>query len=257
MSRAATRGLTPRDRLDRILQLLADHLGDTLHKYSRLSRYRDLPLSRYLVSIPGGGSLPLSDPGSAQYLDSQMCLKIVKDNYDDLFSGIASKRAKAAAISLIKLRNNHAHNRSVEATDVRTASSDARYLLNLFGLNRAADTASDLALPPEIAYVADLRRLLIKVARKGDLILYDEVLDELGLPRTEANHRQLYRQLNVLAAKQMITGEPQLCALVVLADGELPGRGFFWVVDVAPDAGEQQKRTAHREAIREVYSHDW
>ena len=67
----------------------------------------------------------------------------------------------------------------------------------------------------------------------------------------------LYRQLNVLAAQQLLLKEPQLCALVVRSDTGIPGEGFFWVLDVDPRYSEEDKRKAHGSEITRVYAHAW
>ena len=88
------------------------------------------------------------------------------------------------------------------------------------------------------------------------MISYEEVLALLKLPQNDFGHRQLYRQLNVLAAKQLLLSEPQLCALVV-GEKKIPGDGFFWVLNVDRDHSEAAKRSAHQAEIKRVYSHAW
>jgi len=107
-----------------------------------------------------------------------------------------------------------------------------------------------------IAYVADLRESLIAVAKRKSLASYEEVLAWLKLPNNDVGHRQLYRQLNVLAAKQLLLDEPQLCALVV-GEKKIPGDGFFWVLNVDRNHSEAAKRSAHQAEIKRVYSHQW
>jgi hypothetical protein len=65
------------------------------------------------------------------------------------------------------------------------------------------------------------------------------------------------RQLNVLAALQMILGEPQLCALVVLADRKVPGDGFYWAIDVNVSDSVEKKSAAHAREVEAVRRFTW
>lgn|GEM_PF-4966786 len=135
---------------------------------------------------------------------------------------------------------------------MQVAATNLRRLLGYFGLHQASTKVGTLAQPPAIAYVAKLREVLIAVAKRNARISYVETLGFIGLPVTDKSRRQLYRQLNVLAVKQMILGEPQLCALVVLADKGIPGDGFYWVVDLPDSPTEESKRAAHERQLAQV-----
>jgi hypothetical protein len=184
--------------------------------------------------------------------DPRNCLQVIKAGADKLFLK-EWVEAQGTADKLLKLRDLHAHHEKKFAdTDARGAAVLTRQLLRGLGLHDAAERVGDLALPPSISYVADLRNELLTVARRRDLIPYERVLARLKLPKDDFGFRQLYRQLNVLAAKQLLMDEPQLCALVVNDKG-IPGDGFFWVVDVERDDSESAKRAAHKAEVKRVY----
>jgi hypothetical protein len=64
------------------------------------------------------------------------------------------------------------------------------------------------------------------------------------------------RQLNVLAAMQLLLDEPQLCSLVVTDKGT-PGDGFFWVLNVDRDNSDSAKQAAHRAEVKRVHANFW
>ena len=202
--------------------------------------------------------MPLREAAKSRnfVLDAQLALKIVRDHSRDLF-GPNSGQLQEAARSLIRLRNDHAHNRPINGEDVDDASRYAHRLLRALRLDKAATEVATLSLPPTIAYVAKLRRILEYRAKRRELLTYEQTIHLLGLPETPKSHRNLYRQLNVLAAKQMILGEPQLCALVVLPDSKVPGDGFYWIVDVPADAPQEAKRKAHAAEVQCVFDYSW
>jgi hypothetical protein len=244
VERKTIRGLTTRDRLDRILNLLADSIGPLLRDEERVADFE--------FWVGDGIKKPLAELRmQADFtLDAQRCLKIIYGRSRALFFRHGAARENAA--KLLVLRNAHAHGKDISADDVQVAGEAARDLLADCSPT-AAEEAADLVLPPSIAYVADLRRELIAVAGRRTTINYTDALKLIDLPDDDFGYRQLYRQLNVLAAKQLILGEPQLCALVVRADKGIPGDGFFWVVDLPRNATEDDKRVAHQVELERVY----
>ena len=60
----------------------------------------------------------------------------------------------------------------------------------------------------------------------------------------------------MLAAKQLMLNEPQLCALVVNDKG-MPGDGFFWVLHVDRDNSETAKQAAHQAEVKRVHARAW
>ena len=85
------------------------------------------------------------------------------------------------------------YERKIIDRDAQNAAAYARQLLRGLGLHDAAERVGDLALPPSIAYVADLRKELVAVARRRATIPYDRVLERLKLPENDFGYRQLYR----------------------------------------------------------------
>lgn len=245
------RGITPRDRLDRVLTLFAAEVGPQLRQDRNMQDWpiqighREQPLS-----------LLMKDPDYV--LDAYQCLKMIRDRGHMIFpTPSAERRAGRLARELLALRNAHAHGEDITSSDALRGSRTAEDLLSMLGLIEGAAVAAELALPPSIGFVANLRAVLVESARKNALITYDEVLAALGLSDDEAGYRILFRQLNVLAAKQLILDEPQLCALVVLPETRIPGAGFYWIVDVDRNDDDEEKRAAHAEATNKVFNHRW
>lgn len=246
-----SRGITPRDRLDRLLSLFSSEIGPQLLQNDLIA---DWPIQighqqRLLGELSKSPDF---------VLDAYQCAKIIRDRSHSLFSTATLKQlSQTAARELLALRNAHAHEEDITPSDVARASKLVKGLLEIFGLADTAQYAVDLALPPSIEYVADLRRILIENAKKRRLITYEEALLFLGLPQDEVGYRILYRQLNVLAAKQLILDEPQLCALVVLDSDQIPGNGFYWVVDTDRSADVATKKAAHAMALQRVLEYRW
>ena len=245
------RGITPRDRLDRVLNLLSSEVGPQLQADPQLL---DWPIQQghreqrlgYLITQP------------EFVLDAYQCLKMIRDRGHMIFSTpVAARTSGRLARELLALRNAHAHGEVITGPDAYRGSRVAQDLLRMFGLDEAASVAADLALPPSIGFVADLRVALVEAAKQRRVMTYEEALAAIGLPDDDVGYRVLFRQLNVLAAKQLILDEPQLCALVVLADEQIPGNGFYWVVDLDRDADTAAKRAAHAEAVKRVLDYRW
>lgn len=249
-----TRALSPRARLDTILRETADVLGPLLVADDRVSQIK--------VSVERNEQVPISElrQSGNQWLDPLQCLNVLSGKgARHLFYPDLAVRANEAAFELKELRNAHAHKRrTITDQDVHIAKVHAQFLVRLFGAEDIARRIEDLALPPAIRYVADLRSCLITIAQtKNDLLTYKEARDVLGLEETDVGFRVLFRQLNVLAAKQMLLGEPQLCALVVDAETLIPGSGFYWIVNVDRTAADEIKRAAHAKALADVRRYDW
>lgn len=251
MQGSMPRGITPRDRLDRVLNLFAAEVGPQLQQDPQLldwpiqAGHREQPLSQLM-----------KDPDFV--LDAYQCLKMIRDRGHMILSlPSAQRRAARLARDLLALRNAHAHGEDISAGDASQGSRIAQDLMLMFGLTDGAAMAADLALPPSISFVADLRAALVVAAKKKTLMTYDEARLALGLPDDETGYRILFRQLNVLAAKQLILDEPQLCALVVLPGEQVPGAGFYWIVDVDRNADIETKRLAHAAAVEKVWARRW
>ena len=93
---------------------------------------------------------------------------------------------------------------------------------------------------------------LIDVARARDLVTYQELAAETGVPIGEA----LFDALNAVAIDNRKRGEPVLSALVVGKDGA-PGDGFFtrrWI-EVSPEAPHLEKLAAWRVECERVWAH--
>jgi hypothetical protein len=237
-------------RLGSILHYVAEGLGPIL---------MDEPAVQDHVVVRGNREDSVATLRATEFrLDAQECFKITRDWAHALFLPGIAPSVEQDAKRLLHLRNVYAHTkRAVTDADLRSAVGTATSLLRAFGRDDMALGASLLALPPTIDYVVPLRRLLIDVARTGGDLTYSEAQQRLALPPDDVGKRQLYRQLNVLAALQMVMTEPQLCTLVVLEHGGIPGDGFYWILDVPRNATKDIKAAAHAQELRRVRRFDW
>jgi hypothetical protein len=248
MPRNNISGLATRERLDRILGLIAEETGPVLSC--------DKPVAGCIVPDRYGRKRPLAEQLTRPHFkmtDPRLCLQVIKAGAENLFFGAWAERRRIAG-ELLDLRDVLSHyKRKITDDDARNAADWARQLLRGLGLHEAAERVGDLALPPRVAYVADLRNELVAVAKRRGLITYERVLESLKLSKDDLGYRKVFRQLNVLAAKQVLLNEPQLCALVILKDKGMPGEGFFWVLDVDRDDSESAKRAAHQAEVKRVH----
>jgi hypothetical protein len=246
MDNPSNAAITPRDRIDRVMTIIADELGPRLLRDRRLTSV-EFPSKNEMVSVSAFAA-------SGRRLDALACFHIIINAPRPLFSQIEKECRR-----LRDTRNAAAHNtRLMAESDTVRVVTDAVKVLQFFNLTKAAQIAARYRAGPTIRYVTALRNYLIGVAKTPDgLATYEQALDALSEAVPAITMNQFLRQLNVLAALQMILGEPQLCALVVLADTKIPGDGFYWTIDVAGAASLDEKRAAHAHEVEQVRRFDW
>jgi hypothetical protein len=74
---------------------------------------------------------------------------------------------------------------------------------------------------------SELRRLLIDVAKRGELITYGAVAAAFNERWHQGFGSSLKKALNMLGYENKAAGEPLLMALVVNKDTRQPGSGFY------------------------------
>ena len=243
--------ITPRHQVDDVLMFFARSVGTDL--------VSDPETRDFLVRIDEQTRSLEAWTFKAQFRhDPRVYLAVIAERASGLVPGRAANSLKDAAHSLRKLANDVYHGAECDAQTVALAATLANKVLAKLGYDHDAEAVFDVSAPPTIKYVAPLRQVLVKQAGKPDpLISYEAAAKQIGLAWDAFGERQLYRQLNVLAAKQLLIGQPQLCALVVLADKKIPGDGFYWVLDVPRDAPNEIKKRAHTAAVEDVVKYRW
>ncbi len=95
-----------------------------------------------------------------------------------------------------------------------------------------------------------LYQLLARTAREGRTVTYGEVAASLGLSPHQGTMASLTRALRELSARNRINREPQIMALVVAKDTDIPGPGFFQTLGEAGADNQEQRRIFARERDR-------
>ena len=171
---------------------------------------------------------------------------------------VAADQLTEVARRLRKSATRFHHGAAIRDDEAVACARDAKSVLYKLGHDGVAEAVLDLARPPTIGYIAPLRRLLVQRAKKTNPCLtYQEAAAAIGLSWDPFGERQLYRQLNVLAANQLLLGEPQLCALVVLPKKGIPGDGFYWIVDLPREAADEVKKQRHTQLVEEIKRFPW
>jgi hypothetical protein len=240
-------GITVRDRIHRVLDIFADEVGPRLLQHPSLTSVEFETNGRRTITV---GQMR-ADGGK---LDAAECCNIILNAPESLFEDV-----RQVATDLKHLRNRVAHPKRVFVeVDAVSAASWVVRLLQRFGRTEAARMAERYRVGPTIRYVTALRKYLIGIARKPDgLVSYEQALDAMSKALPAITMGAFLRQLNVLAALQMILGEPQLCALVVLADRKVPGDGFYWTINVNVDDPVEKKVAAHKKEAKAVRRFKW
>jgi len=192
-------------------------------------------------------------------LDASQCLTLVRDNAV-LLNHAAARKLEGAAASLKRVRNRWAHQNLTEV-DIKQAIESAIVLFQLVGDRVAAEEARALGSPIDerSMHLTELLRNRASLARP--LITYSQTISALGWPKDQRGRRDLYSRLTASGALGRHTGEPLLCALVVLGEDDelsasdavgIPGGGFYWLIGIDRHATIADKRSAHRKQIERV-----
>ena len=165
------RGISPGDRLDRVLGVVASAA------WAKIRARLDLPFHEFETA---GRLVPFSELRARRSVDVQLCLKVLRAYRRKLLPRDDLKRqSRTVTTDLIELRNISAHRNDdgpVTEWHVQRARELAEELLQKLECPAAAREAANLAERPEIAYVAQLRRALVKAAReRGDVPVAVEI----------------------------------------------------------------------------------
>jgi hypothetical protein len=246
MRSSAPVAITPRDRVDRVLGILGDEVGPRLLADRRLSSTA-FSIGRRSITVEAASRQGVR-------LDASDCCKVILAAPAHLFSEI---RQTVADVKGIRDRVAHPRWHITELEAVQAATAVAA-VLRAFGRAQAANTAERYRVGPMIRYVTSLRGYLIgRCSLQDPLVSYETALSELRKTAHGLKMSEFLRQLNVLAALQMILGEPQLCSLVVLNDLRIPGDGFYWTVGLSPNDTAESKRAAHKREVAAVRRFVW
>jgi hypothetical protein len=246
MSSSASVAITPRDRVDRVLGILGDEVGPRLLADRRLSS-TEFSMGRRIVTVEAASRQGVR-------LDASDCCKIILAAPAHLFAEI---RQTVADVKGIRDRVAHPRWTITELEAVQAATAVAA-ILRAFGRVQAAKVAERYRAGLMIKYVTRLRGYLIgRSSLQDPLISYETALSELRKTAHGLKMSEFLRQLNVLAALQMILGEPQLCSLVVLNDLRVPGDGYYWTVGLSPNDTADAKRAAHRREVAAIRRFGW
>lgn len=239
---------TPEARIDAALNLMARTLSPGFLADPRFAELE--------IPGPGGKRIALRDKAAAgSALDAAACCTVI------CLARPGTRefpvRDKASAVR--DMRNTLAHRTREEIREDEAVATVSRVvdILHQLGFSEAAQKAARFRGGPVIRFARDLRRYLVEVAESKRLVTYEEALIRLKRTRKDLTMSQFLRQLNVLAAMQMMLGEPQLCSLVVLPGSKRPGDGFYWSIDIDNSAPETQKIKAHDKELRRVRQHQW
>ncbi len=108
--------------------------------------------------------------------------------------------------------------------------------------------------------VAELRRLLIAVARMRSTISYSDALARLAsyyLSGRRTTWPTLFATLDAIAAQNRIAREPPLFGLVVSRATGIPGKGYFQKHCFLKSDQGSLAQSLHAEHLQRVYEHDW
>lgn len=109
-----------------------------------------------------------------------------------------------------------------------------------------------------ISINSKLKKKLINVARSGEVITYEPVMEVLGLKIKDPRDRtKLNKMLDAISAEEKIAGRPLLSAVVVHNDSKgFPGDGFFHMARrEGVFAGGESDETFHRAELKRIYDH--
>ena len=104
--------------------------------------------------------------------------------------------------------------------------------------------------------VADLRTLLIRVARAGRLITYGEVAPSFGQDWHQGFGSSLKKALGLLSKENKARREPQLMCLVVNKTTRQPGDGFYALLD-EPEASPERQRALFEQERARCHAWSW
>jgi len=187
-----------RDRIHRVPDIFADEVGPRLLNHSQLTSVAFETNGRRIITIGqmrAAGGKP----------DAAECCNIILNSPEALFEDI-----RQTVKDLKHLRGLVSHPTKhvfVEAHAVSAASWVVR-LLQRFGRPEAARVAERYRVGPTIRYVTALRKYLIGIAKEPEgLVSYQQALDAMSKALPTITMSAFLRQLNVLAALQMILGE--------------------------------------------------